>query len=186
MLHFSRAVRFEFVMRVKIFKLCSLTNIITYWDLSVLFIDAALVEWYWQGRSNLLRLNLSQCHCFCHKYRLKWLWIEPASSRRQAHDWSSKPWQESQEESNSACNIMKVIVIYFPACGNAALLSKLTCSHNRLLAAPSNPGLRFTIVSSAALRLPSWLNSSVGWLSSSIDTFRRYLRMPANTVDRFT
>jgi hypothetical protein len=42
------------------------------------------------------------------------------------------------------------------------------------------------MVSSAALRLPSWLNSSVGWWSSSTDTFRRYLRMPANTVDRFT
>jgi hypothetical protein len=82
--------------------------------------------------------------------------------------------------------IMKIIWIYLLACGNAALLTKLTCSHNRLLAAPSIPGLRFTIVSSAALRLPSWLNSSVGWLSSSTDTFRRYLRMPANTVDRFT
>lgn len=81
---------------------------------------------------------------------------------------------------------MKVIVIYLPDFGNAAMLTKLTCSHKRLLAAPPIPGLRFTIVSSAALRLPSWLNSSVGWWSSSTDTFRRYLQMPANTVDRFT
>ena len=32
------------VMRVRIFKLCSLTNIITYWDLSVLFIDANVCD----------------------------------------------------------------------------------------------------------------------------------------------
>jgi hypothetical protein len=80
---------------------------------------------------------------------------------------------------------MEVNVKYLPAYGNAVLVTRLTCSHTRLLAVLPCPGFRFTMISSVALRRPSWLNSNVGWWSPSTDTFRKYLRVPENTMDRF-
>ena len=64
-MNFCTAARCDLIMRARICKLCSLTNLITYWDLSVLFIDATVCDRrmnvvYWWNDTVRLQANYSE------------------------------------------------------------------------------------------------------------------------------
>ena len=55
-----------------------------------------LVEWYWQGRTELLGEKLVTCHFVRNKSHMNWPGIETEPPRWEAGDWPPDPWHDQQ------------------------------------------------------------------------------------------